>query len=128
MADATNTTSSGKSSSSAKAPEGFTRYTVDVPDTMDKGEVEAHLRVLRGPVTTVVGNLADLQRAGAAAANGEASPFKLGKGVEMPPEVDSDANLLSTEDLKSPGPVGLGADAAEEVFGSRVAQGDRNNK
>lgn len=112
----------------SKAAEGYTRYTVDVPDDMDRGEVEAHLRVLRGSQTTVVGNLADLQRAGAAAANGDASPFKLGKGVELPPNVESKDEVQSAEDVKAPGPVAVTADAAEDLYGSRVAQGDRATK
>lgn len=95
MADSTTTTTSGK------APEGYTRTTVDIPDDFDPILRERLLAQLSGPRQTFVGNIADLQRLGAQKVGGgsEAEVFQV-----HPDEVDNAENAQSVEDVNAPGP------------------------
>lgn len=98
--------------------------TIEVGEDIDPeylAMVTRQLSVRRAPI---VGNFADLQRLGAAQLSGEGDPVEA--AVLTPPQQDGNAvAVVSYEDTIAPGPSGMPADVAEEVFGSRVAQGDR---
>lgn len=133
MAD--NVTTSSASTSAAKSKvndkDGTETFTITVnKDRADEVLFQRTLNELNrlggNGVQTVVGNLADLQRAGAAVVNGK----KADEGFLAPPTqvVDGEEQEFapqSLEDVIAPGPVALGADAAEAAFGDRVAQGER---
>lgn len=132
MAD--NVTTSGAASTSKKSSkddDGYETITVRVPKDRDEAATARLISQLEGPRQTVVGNYADLQRMGASIVNGG----KAEDGVLTPPRVtDADTgderkfDPQSLEDVQAPGPVAIGADAAEEIFGSKVAQGERSEK
>lgn len=67
----------------AKALESLRQALVDAGE--DPGQVDAKLYAVRQPETNVVGNLADLQRMGAAAYEGEDSSMKKSVEENMPP-------------------------------------------
>lgn len=130
MADSTTTSNSGTSGakkSSAK-DDGYETISVRVPKDRDEALTQRLISQLEGPKQTVVGNFADLQRMGTSVVNGG----KADEGVFAPPVVTDpdtgdtqDFNPQSLEDVAAPGPVSLGADAAEAALGDRVAQGER---
>lgn len=135
MADAVTTSNAGSSSSSKKAKDDGTE-TITITVNKERGDEVAFQRALSqlkrlGGDTqqTIVGNLADLQRAGAAVANGQS----VEEGFLNPPatadantgEKDDKVTPQPLEDVVAPGPVSVGADEAEVIFGDRVAQGER---
>jgi hypothetical protein len=63
--------------------DGIRYITVPVADNLDDATVEDLVRQLAPPVAGIVGNYADIQRAGAAIVSGEGKG--LADGVELPP-------------------------------------------
>lgn len=100
------------------------KVTVEVPKDMDPGRKAFLLAQLKGPVETVVGNFADLQRAGAAVVS---DGKKADEGFMAPPE-SHPKEAESMEDVAAPGPAGVTAKAAEEATGFSTAQGERPSK
>lgn len=82
-----------KSKGKSKLPDGVREITVLVGDNVDDATVEAALRSLAPNVSGVVGNYADIQRAGAAIVNGDAKD--LAAGVEPPPGLTGDDIAVS---------------------------------
>ena len=128
MADSVTTSNSGTTAKKSTKDDGYETITVRVPKDRDEALTQRLISQLEGPKQTVVGNLADLQRMGAAIVNGG----KAEDGVLAPPAVTDgdtpDFNPQPLEDVIAPGPVAFGADAAEAAFGDRVAQGERPEK
>lgn len=136
MADAVTTSSAGSSPTKSKVNDKDGTETFTITVQKDRGDevlfqrTLAQLKRLGGDVVrTEVGNLADLQRMGAAAVNGK--PVE--EGVLRPPTTGQEPNVEEAapaplEDVIAPGPTALGADAAEAAFGERVAQGERPDK
>lgn len=97
---------------------------IEVAEDIDPGLLAMTLRQLAPRRAPLVGNFADLQRMGAAQLAGEDNPVEA--AVIPPPQRDGDATAtVSFEDTVAPGPSGVPADVAEELYGSRVAQGER---
>lgn len=63
--------------------DGVRYITIPIADNLDDATVEDLVRQLAPPTSGIVGNLADVQRAGAAIVAGEAKD--LAAGVEIPP-------------------------------------------
>lgn len=125
MADET-TTSTGRTSrrsTSKSKDENVETITVEVDKDMDPVHREMLIAQLRPRSAPLIGGIADLQRMGTAAVKGG----NVEDGVLPPPGSDP-AKAPSLEDVASPGPSTLSADAAEKAYGSRTAQGDRPDK
>jgi hypothetical protein len=74
--------------------DGVRYITVPVGDNLDDATVEDIIRQLAPPVAGIVGNYADVQRAGAAIVKGDGSD--LASGVETPPGV-TDTDIAVTK-------------------------------
>lgn len=132
MADNVTTSNSGGTKSTAKSTkdDGYETISVRVPKDRDAALTQRLINQLEGPKQTVVGNFADLQRAGTAVVNGGSAD----EGVFTPPATadengdSAEFNPQPLEDVVAPGPAAFTADVAEEVLGDRVAQGERPSK
>jgi hypothetical protein len=85
MADEMTTTKSKSSKSSL--PDGVREVTILVGDNVDDATVEEAIRSLAPSVAGIVGNYADVQRAGAAIVTGTGNSFA--DGVVPPPDADA---------------------------------------
>lgn len=103
----------------AAEKDGIRYITVPVNPNLDDATVEDMVRALAPPTSGIVGNLADIQRAGAAIVAGEAKD--LAAGVELPPGE-------SPDDLKAAAKVNAAVEQAVEDSrtGEASSVGDPN--
>lgn len=111
------------------APEGVRYITVPVGENVDDATVEALIRELAPPVAGVVGNYADIQRAGAAIVAGDAKD--LASGVEVPPGEDMKqqiATAKAVEDAVEASKTGNPSSVGDSHTGASIPGGTYNVK
>lgn len=126
MAD--NVTTS-KSSKGKGLPDGVREVTILVGDNVDDATVEEAIRSLAPPVAGIVGNYADVQRAGAAIVTGTGNGFA--DGVESPPDaeaVETAAVAAAIEKAVEDSQTGTPSSVGDPSTGASIKGGTYNTK
>lgn len=126
MAD--NVTTS-KSSKGKGLPDGVREVTILVGDNVDDATVEEAIRSLAPPVAGIVGNYADVQRAGAAIVTGTGN--SIADGVEPPPDaeaVETAAVAAAIEKAVEDSQTGTPSSVGDPSTGASIKGGTYNTK
>lgn len=111
MADSVTTSGSSSrpkdASTKATNAKNTNTITIEVDPDMDPVRRDLLIAQLAPRTTTVLGNLADLQRMGAAVVSGSGSAEE---GVQAPPDVDDTSEVQTLADANAPGLAVLGAE------------------